>query len=64
MTGAIALLILAGVFGLGMLWLLLDWAIRKYCDLRELRDMRIRDEQLRRYNITPFLGTKERKHEQ
>jgi hypothetical protein len=60
MSGAIALLILAGLFGLGILWLAIDASCRQYVALRERRDMRIRNEQLKRYCITPMFGTKER----
>jgi hypothetical protein len=60
MSGAIALFILAGVFGIGLLWLLIDAACRRYSAWREKRDMRIRDAQLKRYCITPMFGTKER----
>lgn len=61
MSGAIACWIVAGVFAIGIAWLLVDRAISKFHAWRERRAMRIRNAELQRYNITPFFGTKERR---
>ena len=61
MSGAIACFTLAGILAIGIAWLLIDKAITVIGRWRERRAAFIRNEQLRRYNITPFFGTKERK---
>lgn len=60
MNGLCALAIFGGLIGTGVAWLLIDRALTKIHAWREKRAMRIRNEELRRYNITPFFGTKER----
>lgn len=52
------------VVGIGVIvtivfvWLLVDAAMRKYAAWREARDMRVKNEQLNRYNMAAFRGTK------
>ena len=60
MTGAITCWTLAAAAFLSICGLLIDLAWRKYSAYREKQAMRIRDEQLRKYCITPMFGTKER----
>lgn len=55
MIRAIVLFLLATVVGLGLLLLLAHVAIDKVRDARERRAMRVRDDQLRKYCITPEL---------
>jgi hypothetical protein len=43
-----------------IVWLLVDWAWRKFDAWRETKAMRVRNEQLNRYNIAAFRGTKSR----
>jgi len=58
MTGAVALFAFAALIGLGILAATVDWAFRKYVTLRHKRDLRIRDERLRLFNMKAFRGTK------
>lgn len=58
MTGLIAIIAFSCVIALGALLLLADWARRKYQAWREKRDLRIRDERLRLFNMKAFRGTK------
>jgi hypothetical protein len=56
----LAIFVFCGLIALFIAWLFLDWVLQKNAKAREVRSMRIRDEQLRRYNITAFRGTKDR----
>lgn len=56
MTGAIACFTLAGILAIGIVWLLIDKAITVIGRWRERRAAFIRNEQLRKYCITPWIN--------
>jgi hypothetical protein len=54
MIGAYALWIAAGCLTIGILWLLIDWAIIKFSKWRERRAMHIRDTAMRRWGFARY----------
>ncbi len=43
-----------------LIWLLVDFAMRKLSAWRDARDLRVRNSELRRYTGDAFKGTKQR----
>lgn len=52
------LVVLGCAVGIFLAWLLIDGAMRKYAAWREMRDMRVKNERLNRYNMAAFRGSK------
>jgi hypothetical protein len=49
------------VVAIFLVWLIVNWAVHRIARWRESRAIRVKNEDLNRYNMAAFRGTKERR---